>query len=339
LTNFVCSFVTDQRALLLSAVNFDSPQSHSSVSVSDALALQRLAQRRTLAHATRLTLVRPVSGSAASALDGAPTAVLEITASLTWLLSDAFRRTFATVGEFQLRSCAPCDARSHAVAVRGARLSLHIDDDSFRALGLASRSVDLSVPGSVGAVARRTLDALPAFQSLSMLASWCVDGVQSDIAAALAALPAAEQPAGWRLVPTKRSSVRRSSVRVPKVAGDIGAAAASELVEYCAAAAIGATAAIGIVSEGGADCRWRLPSALPLLAGAQSVDVHTLGAGMLHPRQVVALVERLVRESDAVPWACLTVRGEPDAVARSRDAVSFIVVDGHVRIVACGRRV
>jgi len=245
--------VTDQRALLLSAVNFDSPQSHCSVSVSDALALQRLAQRRTLAHATRLTLVRPVSGSAASALDGAPTAVLEITASLTWLLSDAFRRTFATVGEFQLRSCAPCDARSHAVAVRGARLSLHIDDDSFRALGLASRSVDLSVPGSVGAVARRTLDALPAFQSLSMLASCCVDGVQSDIAAALAALPAAEQPAGWRLVPTKRSSVRRSSVRVPKVAGDIS---------------------------------WS-STALQLL------------------------------------WACLTVRGESDAVARSRDAVSL----------------
>ena len=321
-------------------MNFDSPQSHCSVSVSDALALQRLAQRRTLAHATRLTLVRPVSGSAASALDGVSVAVLEITASLTWLLSDAFRRTFATVGEFQLRSCAPCDARSHAVAVRGTRLSLHIDDESFRALGLASRSIDLSVPGSVSAAARRTLDALPAFQSLSMLASWCVDGVQSDIAAALAALPAAEQPVGWRLVPTKRSSVRRSSVRVPKVAAaDVSAAAASELVDYCAAATIGATAVIGIVSEGGADCRWRLPSALPVLAGSQSVDVHTLSAGLLHPRQVVALVERLVRESDAVPWACLTVRGEPDAVARSRDAVSFIVVDGHVRIVACGRRV
>jgi hypothetical protein len=180
-------------------------------------------------------------------------------------------------------------------------LSLHIDDESFRALGLASRSIDLSVPGSVSAAARRTLDALPAFQSLSMLASWCVDGVQSDIAAALAALPAAEQPVGWRLVPTKRSSVRRSSVRVPKVAAaDVSAAAASELVDYCAAATIGATAVIGIVSEGGADCRWRLPSALPVLAGSQSVDVHTLSAGLLHPRQVVALVERVRRRAVGV---------------------------------------
>jgi hypothetical protein len=46
-------------------------------------------------------------------------------------------------------------------------------------------------------------------------------------------------------LPTKRSSVRRSSVRVPKVAVDIN----------WSSTALQRRSAIRIVSEGGADCR------------------------------------------------------------------------------------
>jgi len=242
----------------------------------------------------------------------------EITAPLVWLLSAWVRDTLVLSGDLVLRGA--------GVAVHGGLLELELDDDDdLQRLGLPSRTVDLRDP--VRDAVQRSLAAVPAYAALQLRASWFVDGRAVDLAPLLAAADASVRPTAWRTLSVRRSSLRRSGVRVPSVPERAAAAAIVELVEYCAAAALGATAVIGIVSEHAA--AWRLPSALPTLAGVTSVDVHTLHATVLHPRAIVALLEQMPR----APWTCLTVRC-------GADAVSFVCVAGSaaVHVVCCGQR-
>lgn len=298
-------------------MNFDSPLSHCSVSTLDSVALHRLAQRDSPLHrATECVITHP---SSQPPID-ASWHETEIVAPLQWLLSAWVRDALLLRGDLLLRG--------PSVELRGRRLTLDVDDDSFHQLGLPSRTLDLA--DGVRETVRAIVAAMPAFAALAMRATWFVDGAAVDLAPVLAAADARLQPTSWRTVAVPRASVRRSGVRVPAAPPSLGAAAIVELVEYCGAAALGATSVIGLVDEHA--CGWRLPATLPTLGGAAtSVDVLTLGAGsVLHPRAIVALLERLPR----APWVCVTVRC-------GGDAVSFVALaggDADVHVVCCGQR-
>lgn len=299
-------------------MNFDTAQSHSSVSVAhDAVSLRRLRDKATIAHASTMALSMSSNStdSTAAAFVSDSISVTRLRFAFAWLLSDDFRRTFV---------CSPGSSfllRGSGVSIRNSRLALAFDSATLQSLGFLpdSAAVDLSL--AVRPAVRAAAASLPQLDALICDAVWFVDGVQRDIASAIASFD--ERPIEClSSVHSFVCSPTPALVRLPSLLDGDDPDCLVELIEHCAALRLGVT----------------LPSKRPLVQ--QSISTaDCCGAGLVHPISVVALVERLIERRNDFNWACLTIGCEPSAEVSSRDAVSFIVRRDRdtATIVVCGR--
>lgn len=219
--------------------------------------------------------------------------------SLSWLLSDSFRQNFI----------APKNSfvllRGECVSVRGSSMSLSLDDSLFDSLGLLfSKQIDLSVGVSSSVLSAAA--SLAELDDIVCQAAFFVDDIQMDMFEIISQMQ--EKPiefdSKFFSIPSKR----------------IGSAAAAspptdliDLVEFC--------------------------SSIRLDDNRGDFNQFAINTVLIHPIYVLSLINLLIRKQTDDQWICLTLGCEANAEIDSFDAISFILKENQINVVACGRKI
>jgi hypothetical protein len=223
--------------------------------------------------------------------------LVNLNVSLSWLLSDSFRNTFISPNGSFVL------LRGEFVSVRGSSMCLSLDESIFDSLGLShSKSIDLNV--GVESNVLKAADSIVELDRISCQAAFFLNGIQMNMFEIISEMqhkPEIEFESISIQIDSKRFGSRAAAVPTELV----------DLVEFCSSI--------------------RLDHS----RGDQFNQV-SINNYLIHPMYILSIIEQFSTMSDH-QWICITLGCEANAEINSFDAISFILKQEKINVVACGR--